>query len=123
MVVGHYGCGGVLAALNKSRVGIVDFWLDNVQQVHNKHLACVDKLPPEQRHDRLCELNVLEQVASVCNTPVVKDAWARGQKLTVHGWVYGLKDGLVHDLGITVDCPQDLPVRYDAALKALDAET
>ena len=121
MVVGHYGCGGVLAALQKARVGLVDFWLDNVQQVHNKHLALVDNLPEEQRHARLCELNVLEQVVSLVNTPVVKDAWARGQTLTIHGWIYGLKDGLVHDLGITVDCPQDLNTRYDAALKALDA--
>jgi len=121
MVVGHYGCGGVLAALNKTRVGIVDFWLDNVQQVHNKHLAQVDNLPVEQRHARLCELNVLEQVVSLVNTPVVKDAWLRSQDLTIHGWIYGLKDGLMHDLGITVDCPADLPVRYDAALKALEA--
>ncbi len=120
-VVGHYGCGGVLAALNKARVGIVDFWLDNVQQVHNKHIAQVDALPADKRHDRLCELNVLEQVGSLCHTPVVKDAWARGQKLTIHGWIYGLKDGLMHDLGITVDCPEDLSSRYDAALKALDA--
>ena len=121
MVVGHYGCGGVLAALIKARVGIVDFWLDNVQQVHNKHLAQVESLPVEQRHARLCELNVLEQVVSLVNTPVVKDAWARDQDLTIHGWIYGLKDGLMHDLGITIDCPGDLPVRYDAALKALGA--
>ena len=121
MVVGHYGCGGVLAALNKTRVGIVDFWLDNVQQIHNKHLAQVDSLPVEQRHARLCELNVLEQVVSLVNTPVVKDAWARNQDLTIHGWIYGLTDGLMHDLGITIDCPGDLPVRYDAALKALGA--
>jgi carbonic anhydrase len=121
MVVGHYGCGGVGAALQKARVGIVDFWLHNVQQVHTRHQALVDNLPEAQRHDRLCELNVLEQVVSLCNTPVVKDAWARGQKLTIHGWIYGLKDGLMHDLGITVDCPEDLPTRYDAALKALEA--
>ncbi|MBP5986040.1 MAG: carbonate dehydratase [Azonexus sp.] len=121
MVVGHYGCGGVGAALQKARVGIVDFWLHNVQQVHTRHQAMVDGLPEALRHDRLCELNVLEQVVSLCNTPVVKDAWARGQKVTIHGWIYGLKDGLMHDLGITVDCPEDLPTRYDAALKALDA--
>ena len=89
--------------------------------MNTKHCTLVDCLPEEQRHDRLCELNVLEQVVSLCHTPVVKDAWRRGQQLTVHGWIYGLKDGLVHDLGITVDCPADLPVRYDAALKALDA--
>jgi len=121
MVVGHYGCGGVQAALNKARVGIVDLWLRHVQDVHNKHLAAVDKLPEDQRHDRLCELNVLEQVVNVSHNPVVRDAWKRGQKLTVHGWIYGLKDGLMHDLGITIDCPEDLPTRYDAALKALDA--
>ena len=121
MVVGHYGCGGVGAALNKTRVGIVDFWLHNVQEVHNKHLAHINALPEAQRHDRLCELNVLEQVVNLCHTPVVKDAWMRQQKLTVHGWLYGLKDGLMHDLGITVDCPEDLPTRYDAALKALEA--
>jgi carbonic anhydrase len=121
MVVGHYGCGGVLAALNRARVGVVDLWLRHVHDVHNKHLANVDNLPEAQRHDRLCELNVLEQVVNVCHNPVVQDAWARGQQLTVHGWIYGLKDGLIHDLGITVDHPQDLPSRYDAALKALDA--
>jgi carbonic anhydrase len=120
MVVGHYGCGGVGAALHKTRVGIVDFWLHNVQQVHNKHCTLVDSLPEEQRHDRLCELNVLEQVVSLCHTPVVKDAWQRGQQLTVHGWIYGLKDGLVHDLGITVDRPEELPSRYEAALRALE---
>jgi carbonic anhydrase len=123
MVVGHYGCGGVGAALNRTRVGIVDFWLHNVQEVHNKHYTHVDNLPEELRHDRLCELNVLEQVSSLCRTPVVEDAWKRGQKLTVHGWIYGLKDGLVHDLGITVDCPEDLPTRYDASLKVLEAKS
>ena len=92
-----------------------------MQEVHNKHQAMVDRLPEDQRHDRLCELNVLEQVVNLCHTPVVKDAWLRDQKLTIHGWVYGLKDGLVHDLGITIDCPADLTTRYDAALKALEA--
>ena len=121
MVVGHYGCGGVGAALRKERVGLVDIWLRHVQDVHAKHQSDVDKLPAERRHDRLCELNVLEQVANVCQTYVVQDAWARGQPLTVHGWIYGLKDGLMHDLGITVNCPEDLQTRYGAALKALDA--
>jgi len=120
MVVGHYGCGGVGAALNRDRVGIVDLWLRHVHDVHNKHLAAVDNLPPEKRHDRLCELNVLEQVVNVCHNTVVQDAWQRGQQLTVHGWIYGLKDGHVHNLGITVDSLADLPARYDAALKALE---
>ena len=121
MVVGHYGCGGVGAALRKERVGLVDIWLRHVQDVHAKHLPNVDRLPPERRHDRLCELNVLEQVVNVCQTFVVQDAWQRGQPLTVHGWIYGLKDGLMHDLGMTVHCPEDLRSRYDAALKALEA--
>ena len=120
MVVGHYGCGGVGAALRRDRVGVVDLWLRHVQDVHNKHLAAVDKLPEDQRHDRLCELNVLEQVVNVCHNPVVQDAWQRGQRLTIHGWIYGLKDGLMHDFGITVHRPEDLQSRYDAALKALD---
>ena len=121
MVVGHYGCGGVLAALNRARVGVVDLWLRHVHDVHNKHLATVDQLPEGKRHDRLCELNVLEQVVNVCHNPVVQDAWKRGQDLTVHGWIYGLKDGHMHDLGITVNNLDDLPARYDAALKALEA--
>ena len=121
MVVGHYGCGGVGAALQKKRVGLVDLWLRHVQDVHHKHQALVDALPAEDRHARLCELNVLEQVVNVAQTTVVQDAWQRGQALTVHGWIYGLRDGLMHDLGITVHRPEDLQIRYDAALKALDA--
>ncbi|MCL2635321.1 MAG: carbonate dehydratase [Betaproteobacteria bacterium] len=119
MVVGHYGCGGVLAALNRDRVGIVDLWLRHVHDVHNMHVATVNNLPPEKRHDRLCELNVLEQVVNVCHTPIVQDAWQRGQQLTVHGWIYGLKDGRMHNLGITVDSLDKLPACYDVALKAL----
>ncbi|QID16551.1 carbonate dehydratase [Nitrogeniibacter mangrovi] len=120
MVVGHYGCGGVGAALRRERVGLVDMWLRHVQDVHTKHIARVSALPPEMRHDRLCELNVLEQVVNLCQTLVVQDAWARGQQLTVHGWAYGLKDGLVSDLGLTVSHPEQLVPRYAAALDALD---
>ncbi len=120
MVVGHYGCGGVKAALNKDRAGLVDIWLRHVQDVHQKHLQAVEKLPEARRHDRLCELNVLEQTANVCQTYVVQDAWKRGQSLTVHSWIYGLKDGLVSDLGMTVDTPDDMLPRYMAALGALE---
>ena len=119
MVVGHYGCGGVNAALQRDRVGLVDLWLRHVQDVHVKHLDRVDLLPPELRHDRLCELNVIEQVANVAQTVVVQDAWQRGQPLTVHGWIYGLKDGLIRDLGMNVSRPDDLMPRYVAALEAL----
>jgi len=119
MVVGHYGCAGVGAALHGERIGLVDIWLRHVQDVRDKHLADVQALGEEARHDRLCELNVLEQAANVCRTYVVKDAWERGQPLTVHGWIYGLKDGLVRDLGLTVSRPEDLLPRYNAARAAL----
>jgi|GEM_PF-3744 carbonic anhydrase len=120
MVVGHYGCGGVQAALNHQRVGLADLWLRHVQDVHVKHLARVDELPEDRRHDRLCELNVLEQVINVSRTIVVQDAWQRGQGLTIHGWIYGLKDGLVRDLGLTVSSPDHIPERYEAALATLN---
>ena len=119
MVVGHYGCGGVTAALNRQRVGLVDLWLRHVQDVHAKHLARIDALPPEARIDRLCELNVLEQVLNVSHTMVVQDAWQRGQDLTVHGWIYGLRDGLMRDLGMTVGGRDDVEASYAAALNKL----
>ncbi|MCB1185119.1 carbonate dehydratase [bacterium] len=119
MVVGHYGCGGVGAALSRARVGLVDLWLRHVVDVHVKHRKRVDTLPEELRHDRLCELNVLEQVVNVAQTVVVQDAWRRGQPVTVHGWVYGLKDGLMNNLGLNVSRPDDLLPRYIAALESL----
>ena len=119
MVVGHYGCGGVKAALERTRVGLTDLWLRHVQDVHARHLQAVDSLAPERRYDRLCELNVIEQVANVAQTVVVQDAWRRGQRLTVHGWIYGLQDGLIRDLGMNVSRPDDLMPRYVAALEAL----
>jgi carbonic anhydrase len=99
IVCGHYGCGGVLAALRGDKLGLVDNWLGHVQDVRWKHRAEVDGLDSERRrHDRLCELNVIEQVLNVSRTTVVRDAWARGQELVVHGWVYDLADGLLRDL-------------------------
>lgn len=121
MVVGHYGCGGVNAAMRRDRVGLVDLWLRHVQDVHVKHVGRVDLLPPDMRHDRLCELNTIEQVVNVCQTIVVQDAWKRGQRLTVHGWVYGLKDGLIRDLGINVSRREDMMPRYFEALDALES--
>ena len=120
MVVGHYGCGGVQAALEHQRVGLADLWLRHVQDVHTKHQALVDELPEDRRHDRLCELNVLEQVINVSRSIVVDDAWRRGQAITIHGWIYGLKDGLMRDLGLTVSNPEHIPERYEAALATLD---
>jgi len=119
MVVGHYGCGGVGAALQRQRVGLVDLWLRHVQDVHSKHAAILESLPASLQHDRLCELNVLEQVVNLCHTIVVQDAWKQGQELTVHGWVYGLKDGLMNDLGLTVSEPEGIDSLYTSALHRL----
>jgi carbonic anhydrase len=119
MVVGHYGCGGVQAALLHQRVGLADLWLRHVQDVHVKHQERVDELPDDRRHDRLCELNVLEQVQNVARTIVVQDAWERGQSLTIHGWIYGLKDGLLRDLGLTVNAAEHIAERYENALSTL----
>ncbi|HEX2644236.1 MAG TPA: carbonate dehydratase [Thermoanaerobaculia bacterium] len=102
IVCGHYGCGGVLAALRDERLGLVDNWLRHVQDVRWKHRAELAALESEaQRHHRLCELNVIEQVVNVSQTTVVRDAWARGQELAVHGWVYDIQDGLIRDLGVS----------------------
>jgi len=120
MVVGHYGCGGVQAALNQQRIGLADLWLRHVQDVHDKHLARIDALPEDRRFDRLCELNVLEQVSNVARSIVVQDAWRRGQNLTIHGWIYGLRDGLMRDLGLTVNAPDHVAERYEMALSALN---
>jgi carbonic anhydrase len=120
IVCGHYGCGGVSAALQDQRVGLADNWLNHLRDVHSKHDARVAMIPDmRQRIDRLCELNVIEQVGNVCQTTVVRDAWDRGQELTVHGWVYGLKDGLVRDLGTTVTNSNEVSVAYSVALAAL----
>jgi carbonic anhydrase len=102
IVCGHYGCGGVRAALDGARHGLIDNWLRHVTDVAEKHGAELEALADdEQRFDRLCELNVAEQVVHVCETTIVEDAWARGQDLTVHGLVYGLEDGLLRDLGVS----------------------
>jgi carbonic anhydrase len=120
IVCGHYGCSGVSVALKGERVGIADNWLRHVQDVHAKHDTRVSALPgTPERVDRLCELNVIEQVANVCQTTIVRDAWERGQSLAVHGWVYGLKDGLVRDLSTTVSAPGNAARAYQAALESL----
>jgi carbonic anhydrase len=101
VVCGHYGCGGVKAALEGARHGLIDNWLRHVADVEEKHSVEIASLPDERRLDRLCELNVVEQVANVCQTTIVEDAWQRGQELTVHGLVYDLRDGLLQDLGVS----------------------
>lgn len=117
IVCGHYGCSGVHAAMTGRRIGLADNWLRHVQDVHQKHGRYLgDALSAKMQHDRLCELNVIEQVANVCRTTIVQDAWERGQDVTVHGWVYGLKDGLLSDLDVTIDSEQAVDARVAAAI-------
>src|SRR5213078_4383815 len=120
-VCGHYGCGGVFAALRDEKLGLVDNWLRHVQDVRWKHRPQLDALETDaQRHDRLCELNVIEQVVNVSQTTVVRDAWGRGQVLAVHGWIYDLRDGLLRDLGLGVTATEELASRSNAALASVD---
>ncbi|NCN97963.1 MAG: carbonic anhydrase, partial [Rhodoferax sp.] len=119
MVVGHYGCGGVRAALQEVRVGLADNWLRHVKDVRDRHRALLAATPELARLDVLCELNVIEQVMNLAHTTVVQDAWARGQTLALHGWVYGLKDGLLQDLGMTVVSMAALQDCYDVALERI----
>jgi carbonic anhydrase len=120
IVVGHYGCSGVRAALTNRRVGLADNWLRHVQDVRNKHRSWLETVQGEDiQHNALCELNVLEQSLNVCETTVVQDAWERGQSVVVHGWVYGLHNGLIQDLKMTVGAPGDLGAAYGLALGAL----
>jgi carbonic anhydrase len=102
IVCGHYGCSGVGAALRRERLGLSDNWLRHVQDIHDKHEQSLSGLVEAQAVDRLCELNVMEQVSNVCRTTIVQDAWGRGQELAVHGWIYGLHGGLLKDLNVTV---------------------
>jgi len=123
MVVGHYGCGGVRAALSGLRLGLVDNWLRHVSDVAQKHRDAMAALLTESaRMSRLCELNVIEQAVNVCQTTIVQDAWQRGQNLSVHAWVYGLHDGLVRDLGLDMNQDAAIDARYAEALSNLGAE-
>jgi carbonic anhydrase len=120
MVVGHYGCGGVQAAYACTRVGLADNWLRHVQDVRNKHEQCLHFLPDDTaRSARLCELNVIEQAVNVCQTTIVQDAWARGQELTVHGWIYGLRDGLLRDLQMTASSAEEVTAAQRNAVALL----
>ena len=121
IVCGHYGCGGVRAALEDQRLGLIDNWLRHIQDVGHKHAAILGATQiAEQRLGRLCELNVIEQVVNVCQTTVVQEAWSRGQELTVHGWIYGIDNGLIKDLSFCVSKPSELSGAYKSALAALD---
>src|ERR1700733_452483 len=119
LVVGHHGCAGVQAALLNRRMGLIDNWLRHIQDVRLKHAALLESLPESRHPDSLCELNVIEQVVNVCQTTVVQEAWERGQQLSVVGWVYSLKDGLIRDLQMRVDGPGQKSEAFDTALAAL----
>ena len=120
IVCGHYGCSGVLAAFRRDRLGLSDNWLRHVQDLRQKHEESLAKAGGDvQAAQRLCELNVIEQVANVCQTTIALDAWERGQELTVHGWIYGLQDGLLRDLDVTVGGVGETLTAYQAAIAAL----
>jgi carbonic anhydrase len=121
IVVGHSGCGGVRAALLDSRVGLADNWLRHVKDVRKLHQEWLDTVDEERRVDALCELNVIEQARNVCQTTIVQDAWQREQELVVHGWFYGLYNGLLEDLRFTVGRTEDLAAAYDKALASVQS--
>lgn len=116
MVVGHYGCGGVLAALEDARIGLADNWIRHVKDVRDKHTAILAALPRQWHHDALCELNAIEQVLNIAQSTVMQDAWARGQKVQLHGWCYSLQNGLITNLQITVPDTQGLEQVYRQAI-------
>ena len=116
VVVGHSNCGGVKAALNDTRLGLVDNWIRHVKDVRQMHRELLEAIAVERRVNALCELNVLEQARNACHTTVVQDAWARGQEVVVHGWVYGLHNGLLEDLALTAGRPEDVDPAYRRAL-------
>ncbi|MCJ8302088.1 carbonate dehydratase [Shewanella sp.] len=109
MVVGHYGCGGVKASMGNKRLGLIDNWLGHIRDIHRLHSDELNKLDEQERFDRLCELNVIEQVGNVCSTNIVQDAWERGDNVSIHGWIYSVENGLLSDLDVTVDNEQFKP--------------
>ncbi|HKR58568.1 MAG TPA: carbonate dehydratase [Pyrinomonadaceae bacterium] len=119
IVCGHYGCGGVQAAMENLQLGLIDNWLRHVQDVMHNHQAVLDNISNDEiRLNRLCELNVIEQVLNVCRTTIVQNAWVRGQELAVHGWIYGIEDGLLRDLQMCITSQQDLMAAYEKAVRA-----
>lgn len=117
VVCGHYGCGGVQAALSEQRLGLIDNWLLHVKDIRWKHRTALDALDDTARFRRLCELNVIEQVVNVCQTSFVREAWQAGRDLSVHGWIYELSDGLLRDLGLTVTAADELEPLYTEAVE------
>ncbi len=119
IVCGHYGCGGVKAASQNHHLGLIDNWLRHIRDVRQKHESALGAIPDDQqRVDRLCELNVVEQVSNVCHTSVIQAAWERGQSLAVHGWIYGIHNGLLQDLNVTISSPDEIAQAYRVATNA-----
>ncbi|MCY7320145.1 MAG: carbonate dehydratase [Ramlibacter sp.] len=116
MVVGHYGCGGVQAALESARIGLADNWIRHIQDVRDRHRSLLESLPEHRRADALCDLNVIEQVVNVCVSTVMVDAWTTGQKVSIHGWAFGVHDGLLQDLKMTVASPDAMDQLYRDAV-------
>lgn len=116
IVTGHYGCGGIRTALEGNKLGLIDNWLRHVSDVHSKHRAIVDAAGKSAAADRLCELNVIEQAMNVCSTTIVQDAWAHGRSLSIHGWLYSLRDGLLRDTGFHADSLQSIPAAHEKAV-------
>jgi len=119
MVVGHYGCSGVQAALEGARIGLADNWIRHIQDVRDRHRVLLESLPEKARANALCELNVVEQVVNVCVSTVMLDAWGRGQTVSIHGWAFGVHDGLLNDLQITVGSTESLDGLYQAAVERI----
>jgi carbonic anhydrase len=121
IVCGHYGCSGVGAVLRRERLGLSDNWLRHVQDVRQKHEPLLLRAGDEAAAaNRLCEVNVIEQVVNVCQTTIAREAWERGQELNVHGWIYGLQDGRLRDLNMTIAALEETPEVYRAAIAALE---
>jgi carbonic anhydrase len=121
MVVGHYGCGGVMAALHGERIGLADNWIRHIQDVRDRHRGLLDNMAPDKRADALVDLNVIEQVVNVCVSTVMVDAWAKGQRVTIHGWTYGVHDGLLQDLQMSVASTDSIEPLYRAAIQGVIA--
>jgi carbonic anhydrase len=118
IVCGHYGCGGVQAAYRRAALGLIDNWLRHVQDVHDRHAAEIDDRDESVAVNRLCELNVIDQARNVCQTTIVRDAWTRGQPLSIHSWIYALRDGLIRDLDFTASSPAEVAASYPRAVAA-----
>lgn len=113
MVTGHYGCGGVKAALENNKLGLLDYWLRNIRDVYHNNKQQIDVVTdPAERINRLCELNVIQQVDNVAHSNIVQNAWARGQELTIHGWIYDINDGILRKLREPIDCVEKIPEEY-----------